>query len=93
MVYTYLDVSNGNLPQDEFERMLEATTKGVIIGHEHEFGAWVYVNADEEGIAWMDGGEFPHLVEIIKLARDLSCRWVCFDADADFLDGFPSFEW
>lgn len=94
LVFNYLDVSTGNLTEEEFRVVERGRDAGGVIGDPHEYGAWVYVPAgDDEDAPANDASKYPNIAAIVSLARDLGCRWVNFDQDADFLDGFPSFDW
>lgn len=35
----------------------------------------------------------PDLIAIMSYARSLGAEYICFDCDADEIDGFPTFDW
>jgi hypothetical protein len=90
-VCKYLDVSTGNLPQKEFDA-LGWHEKVIMV--EHPYGCWVLVPPDDDGDSThtvLD--DLPTLATLFDAARELSCRWINFDADAPLLEGFQTFDW
>lgn len=81
----YLDVNVAHLNAREREDARERE-----LAKPHEFGFWFYVDFEEYDVDLTK--DFPNLLAIIKIARDLDCRWINFDTDADVLEGVPTFD-
>lgn len=89
-IHTYVDLSTGHLPQGEMDSISEARPRVL----EDEYGAWVNVlpgefESDDDG----EWDNFPELLRVTRWARERGARWICFDRDADIVDGLPTWEW
>lgn len=83
-VYKCLDASAAHVPPDERERMI-----GVFNVSEYEEGWWLWVHPAED--LPDDAENFPAVLALLAVARDLGCRWVNLDVDGDVLEGLPTY--
>lgn len=86
LVHQYLDASTGNLPEAE----AKALDPWVTVTP-HEWGWWVWVRPENDMNTIPQ--DLPALTAIMALARNLGCRWINFDAEAEAIEGFPYWEW
>lgn len=89
-VRKFLDVSTANLTEDE--AALVGDTENIIYSV-HSHGMWVWVAPDDVHDKGIAERGYPNLVAVMKVARELDCPWINFDADAETLDGLPTFDW
>ncbi len=83
----YLDISTAHIPTDERKHVLDCT-----LSTKHDFGFWVWVPTDDNFGMEDIVAECPSVAAVIAVARELGCTWINFDADADTLDGLPTFD-
>lgn len=57
-----------------------------------EFGYRILVHEDSEQEITTTGRSVA-LLNLVKLARRLRCKWLLLDADADLRDDLPKFDW
>lgn len=55
---------------------------------------WVYQTFGYGYRIWTDSPGLPMEIKpIVHRARDMNCRWIEFDMDADEVEGFQTWEW
>lgn len=57
-----------------------------------EFGYRIIVNEDIEAEI-LQNGRSVALLNLVKLARTLKCKWLVLDPDGQFRDDLPKFDW
>lgn len=91
-VRRYLDLSTAHLP-----RHLAVEGLGEVDGvvaYRLEYGWLMTVPTDADAEAAGHDGEVPaEVLAIQRYARERGCDRVLFDADADTVDGLPTWEW
>jgi hypothetical protein len=93
-VKQYLDVSTSHVTEAECKDI-----KGgpVVVAVEHGYGWWIHVPSEEdmaEQVADLTGDvDYTALIALLDRARELGCSWINLDADAEQLDGLPTFDW
>jgi hypothetical protein len=104
-VYKYLDLSTSHLTEAEMDAVserlaaIDEATPRVIT---HEYGAWVNVpelvtsdDMREDRVESLDelAKTCPNLAACLQLARQIDCKWINFDQDAEERSDLPRFEW
>lgn len=98
----YLDLSSAHLPQAEMHLLSDAWDSEFDTDSlptrviPHAYGAWVWVQDDdahEQDDQFTEDGRFPHLLTVIRFARERDCHWVNFDRDGLRIPQLPSWEW
>ena len=105
-VFTYLDVSTAHLTEQTCNAWLDentrSSTSGVISYGKGDYGSFVHVSEDLDELRVAreyepDESEFDavpqDLLDVLRSARGLGCRWVQFDMDGDTSAVLPQFEW
>lgn len=90
-VYKYLDCSTAHVSFQE-KTLLENHVLPFKV-MDHDYGWWLnvqpFVEEDEEELH----KRAPNIMRLIKHALELDCNWINLDADAEELEGFPTFDW
>ncbi|GEM_PF-4367736 len=91
-VYRYLDVSTGNITQNDSE--LLANCKSVIVVN-REYGHFVHVRElyDTKFTEMVNEGFSESFIKVIVKAMMLDCSWILFDADAELHQDLDKYDW
>jgi hypothetical protein len=81
-----LSVSTGNITYEDTQELEKE--QGFTVAEYNE-GFFLYTSLSYEYY----GVYSEAFHNIILLARELNCRFICFDADADPIPGLPTFDW
>lgn len=94
MIRKFLDISTAHL-SPEARKLLEADGGDVNLsldphgGPSGLYGWWLWAGSDRNDME----GVPADLIAIMDYAVAHDCDWICFDCDAEEIDGLPLFEW
>ena len=83
-----MDVNSGHMTEDD-DRILKSKDCRAIV-YKYCEGFFVYVGLPEDDAFAGFSKEFQ---TIIKEARRLGCKFVCFDCDGEIYEELPKFDW
>jgi hypothetical protein len=101
MIHTYLDLTTAHLSRETMDQ-LSNYEQGCAVGMgwpamsiaPYEYGAFVTVPPDDEDEDRVAMDALPEdLACVLAHARKIGVYVVRFDADGDFLEDLPTYEW
>lgn len=81
-----LSVSTGNITEEDSNNLDKET--GFTVAR-YEEGFFIYTALSNK----YDGKYSEAFHNIVLMARALNCRFICFDRDANYIPGLPTFDW
>lgn len=92
------DVSTGHITENDGKLIADPNTPGSVALVTGDYGTIFYLARSETDAQLQDqemtaAGLSSAFLEVIRLARANGCSYVRFDADGQFYDDLPKFEW
>lgn len=73
---------------------LDKEDRGVLVVYDKpKYGWFIYVNSEEEAFEEELTLVPQDLANLLTLAKEHDCTWLCLDSDVENEDGLPTFDW
>ena len=86
MIDKILSASTGNITQTDSEKLAEEDAFSV---GNFEYGFFIFTNTAENSLSKYSTA----FGDLVRLAKQLDCRFICLDCDAEPVPGLRSFVW
>lgn len=103
-VRNYLDLSTGNIPFEDTERLDQAVVDqeegyrdDAPTVRPYSYGWWVWVPEADDlemySLWYTEYGLSTAFLAVLRYARENGCDWINFDRDADPCPDLETFDW
>ena len=84
-------LSTAHIPEVEGKRLSAYIEDGAVVGVDFEHGWSLWAYQDQANLPQ----EIPHVVNLLRIAREQEVAWLLLDCDADEVesDCLPVFDW
>lgn len=96
-LFKCFEASTGHISLEDDQLLKMATERDPLGVYVYEYGYFIYTGAgeytDEEFTAVKAAGYSDALINLIKLAVQNDCKFLCLDADGFVYEDLPKFDW